>query len=71
MSINKRLVSDYDDVSIGFLEPGDEAEDEIVYQPAIMFNMRLKSYIPDPPEVNKYRAYGCDVKLPKTGKRLI
>ena len=60
------LVNNIDDSTIGFLvDKENEQRNEIVqeYEPAIMWNLKVLSYISAPPESSTYRAYHCEVKL--------
>ena len=50
-------------MSIGYVDPNEDRED--AYQPFITFNLQLKSYISDTPDLNKYWSYGYDSKLSK------
>ena len=53
------LVNTVNDYTIGFLETNENGDEN--YQPVILWNLSIESYISDPD--SSYRAYGCFVKI--------
>ena len=57
------LVNSVDSGTIGIMVPDDEDPSSKRYQPLIMWNMKVVSYISAPPSVSSFRAYRCKVKM--------